>query len=506
MCVCLWKAGGFFTDSRWWQYTDMMENLFKSHKKLTEKDYPVLWEKGLFIFDTNVLLDLYRLPENARNNLFEILTDKKIKDRIWLPFQVAMEFTYNKLEVISDQKNKFNNVKTIINNGIAGIETLKSEILSQIQDLQLKKRHSVINPDKSINSQLFDEAFKKLNTYLEELNTLEAKQPDVTDEDPLKDKIESIFEDKIGTGFSKEELEAIYKEGELRYKEEIPPGYKDRTKTGIHMYQDKKYIRKFGDLIVWKEIIDKAKKDKLEYIIFVISDSKDDWWQKERGRKIGPRYELLNEIYFAATELKIFCMYDTSQFMKYSQQHLNIKVDENSIQETKDIIEFNRFDEDLAIEIKDSISQYKSGLLAETELERIVQSLFSNKYSLRTLLGINKETGIGKERVKEVLDHLVEHGFAKRKVGFDGKDYWELQQIPIRIYSAAYKWLDGYVDVTAKIKELVSKNIYQGPVDPSTFGIPDPIHGTVKTLVIHCRIHGMERELSFRDGQTFKIE
>jgi len=483
-----------------------MEELFKSHKKLADKDYAHLWEKGLFIFDTNVLLDLYRLPKSARENLFEILTDEKIKNRIWLPFQVALEFNYNKLEVISDQKNKFNSVKTIITNGLSGIETLQSEILTQIQDLQLKKRHSVINPDTSINDKLFEDARKKLNQYLIELKALEDKQPDVTDEDPLKEKIETVFKDKVGAGFNKEELEAIYKEGELRYKEEIPPGYKDRSKTGLHLHQDKKYLRKFGDLLVWKEIIEKAKKDHLEFIVLVISDSKDDWWHKERGKKVGPRYELLNEIYFAANDLKIFYMYDTSQFMKYAQQYLNIKVSAESIQEAKDIIEFNRYNEELALEIKDSISQYKADLLAETELERIVQSLFSNKYSQRTLLGINKETGIGKERVREVLDHLVEHGFAKRKVGFDGKDYWELLENPIRIYSAAYIWSEGSIDITAKIKELVAKGIYQGPVDPSTFGIPDPIYGTVKTLVIHCRIHGQERELSFRDGQTFRIE
>lgn len=483
-----------------------MDDLFKSHRKLSEKDYSELWEKCTFVFDTNVLLDLYRLPENARNSLLKILTEGKIKNRIWIPFQVAMEFTYNRLDVISDQKNKFNSVKTIVNESIDKIRTLENEIQSQIQDLQLKKRHSVINPDSHINDKLFENIIKTLTEYLQKLNELEQKQPDVTDNDPLKSKVEDLFKAKIGECFSKDELEAIYKEGEIRYKDEVPPGYKDRSKPGLHLYQDRKILRKFGDLIVWKEIIKKAKEDKIEYIVFVISDSKDDWWQKERGKKIGPRYELLNEIYFSAPELKVFYMYDTSQFMKYSYDFLKIKVDEVSIQETKDIIEFNRFNEDLATEIKDSIAQYKGELLAETELERVVQSLFSNKFSQRTIYGINKETGIGKERIKEVLEHLVEHGFAKRKVRYDGKYYWQLLDNPIRIYSAAYVWTNGHVDVTNKITQLVNRGILSGPVDPSTFGIPDPAYGEVKQLVIHCRIHGQERELTFRDGTTFRIE
>lgn len=76
----------------------------------------------------------------------------------------------------------------------------------------------------------------------------------------------------------------------------------------------------------------------------------------------------------------------------------------------------------------------------------------------------------------------------------------------IIIYSATYLWENGQVDITSKIKELVSQGTYQGIVDSSTFGIPDPIYGTVKTLKIHYRIHGQEKDLSARDGLTFKIE
>ena len=55
-----------------------MDKIFKSHKELTDNDFKLLWEKGLFVFDTNVLLDLYRLPESAKNDLLSILLNKKI--------------------------------------------------------------------------------------------------------------------------------------------------------------------------------------------------------------------------------------------------------------------------------------------------------------------------------------------------------------------------------------------------------------------------------------------
>ena len=61
-----------------------MNEVIKSHKDVTEEDFIKLWEKGLFVFDTNVLLDLYRLPESAKKDLLNILNDNKINNRVWL--------------------------------------------------------------------------------------------------------------------------------------------------------------------------------------------------------------------------------------------------------------------------------------------------------------------------------------------------------------------------------------------------------------------------------------
>ncbi len=319
-----------------------MDKLFKTHKELTEDDFKTLWEKGLFVFDANVLLDLYRLPETARNDLLNILSDKKIKNRIWLPFQVSLEFIYNKLEAIGDQKNKYNAVREIINDAISQTETIYTELQKKLSELQLKKRHSTINPDPFVNDELFKSTNKILNDFLKELIELDKKQPDVNDKDVIQKQVFELFERKIGKPYSKEELEAIYKEGELRYKDNIPPGYKDKAKEGYYMYEDKKFIRKFGDLVVWKEIIKKCNDDKLEYIILITGDSKEDWWQEKRGKKIGPRYELLNEVYFEANTVKLFHMYDTSNFMQYSRKYLDINVNDQSIVETKDLLEFSK--------------------------------------------------------------------------------------------------------------------------------------------------------------------
>ncbi len=82
----------------------------------------------------------------------------------------------------------------------------------------------------------------------------------------------------------------------------------------------------------------------------------------------------------------------------------------------------------------------------------------------------------------------------------------ERNQQAILILSATYEWPNGQVDVTPQIKELISKGISTIVVDPSTFGIKDPAYGIVKTLKIHCKINGSEREFIKNDGERFHIK
>jgi len=261
------------------------------------------------------------------------------------------------------------------------MKALLDTILEKLNDLQLKKRHSVINPDSYINENLFNEPINLINNFEKILNDLDKKQPDVNDTDKLKELIYKTFEGKTGLGFTKDQLDEIFKEGELRYKDKIPPGFKDKDKEGFYLYEDKKILRKYGDLVLWKELIRKANVDKLEYLIFVTGDTKEDWWQEKRGMKLGPRYELINEIYFEVNSLKIFYMYDTSGFMQYSKHYLNIKIKEQSIKETKDLIESNKLN-DQVIELEEnSLSLFQ--LLQQVSLiVPIVIRFDSNHHSL----------------------------------------------------------------------------------------------------------------------------
>ncbi len=45
-----------------------MREKFVAYYQPTGQEFSELWEKCLFVIDTNVLLNLYRFPEQARND------------------------------------------------------------------------------------------------------------------------------------------------------------------------------------------------------------------------------------------------------------------------------------------------------------------------------------------------------------------------------------------------------------------------------------------------------
>jgi hypothetical protein len=367
-----------------------MELLKKIHRNNEQIDFKSIWKKGVFIFDSNVLLDLYRLPVSAREDLFNVFQNENFKDRIWIGFQVLLEFLNNRLEVISDQKNKFNQVKKLVKSSISEYEESNNTLKKELNNLKLAQRHSLIEPEKYIKDENFNNSKNFLNEFIEYLDKLEEKQFDVNEDDNIKEKVLDIFENNVGISFDQESLENIYKEGEERYKNEIPPGYMDRTKKGVYPYENKSFIRKYGDLLLWKEIIEKCKKEKIEYAVLVTGDIKEDWWQKKRGKKLGARMELLNEIYSQATDLDTFYMYDTSTFLQYAKQEIDENIKDSSITETKELIELSNIErltskkeEKIRLEIKDvqnKIELLKNEIRKNDEYQNKLSEYRTNLY------------------------------------------------------------------------------------------------------------------------------
>ena len=307
-----------------------MKNLFSGYYKLTKEEFKTLWENAVFIFDTNVMLNLYRYQSSTRDSLFSVI--EQLDERVWVPYHVGLEFQRNRLKVIAAQHKRYSEVQNIVSKSVSGME-------SELDGLQLKKRHSHIDPDKLIKGVKIVET-----EFLKELNALEEKSISTNSTDTIRLRIDELFEGKVGDPPANQKIiERLFEEAEIRYKNSIPPGFKDSKKDekspDEFSYGGITYKRKYGDLIIWKQLIDYAKKESLKDIIFVTDDSKSDWWWKidSNGKKtIGVRPELRDELGREAG-VERFYLYNTEGFLNYANEQLGTQVTKEAIEEVREV-------------------------------------------------------------------------------------------------------------------------------------------------------------------------
>lgn len=313
-----------------------MKNLFPEYENSRAINYKDVWNDALFVFDTNVLLNLYRYRVNTRGELLDVLDE--ISDRIWIPYQVALEFQRNRLGVIAEQIKRFSEVRRTVEKVQAGLK-------ADLAKLKLQERHSLINAEPLVVG--FD---KLISEFFAELTVLEKDQQTISGEDQLKDKLEALFDGRVGTPVSNQaELDQLYKEGESRYKFKIPPGFEDNSKDSKDpdefMHGGMIYKRKYGDFVIWKQMIKYCKDNGKTSLIFITDDAKEDWWRvldADGPKNIGPRAELIDEARRSG-EVENFLMYTPSRFLVHAKSSLKARVSEDAIQEVKDISFTRRF-------------------------------------------------------------------------------------------------------------------------------------------------------------------
>jgi hypothetical protein len=286
-----------------------MRNTLYGYYRPTKREFDKIWKNCLIIPDTNVLLNLYRYSKETSDDFLNIFNS--FSDRMWLPYQVALEYQKNRLNVITTQQKVYSNLVEVIKKQ----ENLINSELHQIG------KHPVIDFLKYEGqiSSFFSDIIKQIE--FDKMN-----HPDLLENDYIRDSITSLFDGKVGLPYSPDELSVIIKEAKLRFDNHIPPGYEDlKTKDETNAY---------SDLIIWYQIIDRAKKENRP-IIFITDELKNDWWWKFNGKIIGPRPELVEEIVKKANVW--FYLYRPDQFLTYSKSYLKQQINQKSIKEIRDI-------------------------------------------------------------------------------------------------------------------------------------------------------------------------
>ena len=288
-----------------------MKNRFAEYYELPEERIKEIWENSLIVFDTNVLLNPYRYNEDARTEFINVI--KYYKERLWIPYQVGLEFHRRREDILRKNAAAYTTLgDKLTEQLVKAVSTLEGEY----------SRHPYINM-KDIRSKVE----KCAATIKKSLDKQKENHPDYVNEDKILNAITDLFDGRVGEDFAEKELEALYKEGEKRYANDVPPGYCDeKTK------KDKPKRHLYGDFIVWKQTINHCK-ELSKSVIFITDDHKPDWWDKVDG-KHTPRKELIKE--FADSTGQSIIIYDSRKFLEYAKNN-KVKVSQKTINEVEKV-------------------------------------------------------------------------------------------------------------------------------------------------------------------------
>lgn len=210
-----------------------MRKLFPGYFTPSDAEFKGLWSDSLFAFDANVLLGLYRSTAETQRVFFAVLEKKA--DRVFLPHQAASEYLRNRLRVISFRSDQYGRIRSETENLAKAVESIVHE-------------HAILNGE-----EIADVARGAAEKIGDLVDTAAANEPDQLREDSVLVRVADLFETATGPPYCSARLKEIYAEGAQRYSLAIPPGYKDDKKGEPD---------KYGDLLIWLQLIDQAKATK----------------------------------------------------------------------------------------------------------------------------------------------------------------------------------------------------------------------------------------------------
>lgn len=266
-----------------------------------------LWDVAIFVPDANILLHCLRHTTVVRDELLRLF--EALGDALWIPHQVGLEFQRNRLDVEFGAFDAYDGL-------IKDQEALIDKARDRLRQL---RAHPTIDVQKELAAlDMF------LSDFKGRMEAARRAHPSA-EIDSVLEELTKLLEHRIGDKWLPDKLVALRKEGEDRYAKKIPPGYKDQRKEAGE-------YDKFGDLIIWKSMITKAKIDKRP-VIFISDDAKEDWWWIHRGRKMGPRPELIEE--FRAETGQDFHIYEFGQFLRFAaERYPDIKANVAKVEES----------------------------------------------------------------------------------------------------------------------------------------------------------------------------
>lgn len=256
----------------------------------------------LIVLDANTLLNAFRYSIVSSKVFLDYLRENE--DNIWIPFQAAEEYKKHESNVFKpDLYEKLN--KTMLTK----VNNQKEKLFNQLIEFENRNFNGLLDLKSGI-----DQKFTEINNLVNQFNSNIEEEVKAYSEfiAGVKDYLDKLINEKTGPKFNIVELVEILKEGEIRYKYNIAPGFKDAGKLEDNKRkseEEKLKIRTdvFGDLIIWKEIIRKAKDISGDgKVIYITNDkSKGDLFEKDKNDRYQARQELFEEFQYHCKDIEL---------------------------------------------------------------------------------------------------------------------------------------------------------------------------------------------------------
>jgi hypothetical protein len=240
---------------------------------------------AVVFLDTSLLLHCYEIGPGARDELLGALAN--LKQRVRIPLWAARE-TWDK-----SSNNEI---------GRTPLKSTASHLNKHLDRFVTEARRFVEDGSITQPAMTKDEYETRLQTAREELSNLVklVSDTDRRPEDTSAALIPFMNERLIPSDLTKV-LFRVRNEAELRYNHRIPPGFMDGGKpnsegnlfdgkradheddgVGDPNFSGGKKLNRYGDVIIWFEILEAIRSDNVEHLVLITRDVKKDWVYKPK--------------------------------------------------------------------------------------------------------------------------------------------------------------------------------------------------------------------------------
>lgn len=260
----------------------------------------------VIVFDTSALLDIYRLPKDSVDQVFDVL--EHYKKQIVIPHYTAVEYYRSIHGVLLAQITKITKAQTALDDLIQMLSTRRNQpYISDKSNRHLTTLKNSVTRD-----------FEEQKAYLKDQLLYGGYQ----------NKMAELLDGCVLDPFTDKEIKEIEKIGEDRYTNHIPPGWKDAEKGA----------NRYGDLIIWKEVLRFAK-DKKKSILYISNDQKEDWVIKATGMTICPQYGLLEEFYNEVGDSNLWLhIFTLDRFLDFVNKISPARVSKETVDQVRESI------------------------------------------------------------------------------------------------------------------------------------------------------------------------